>query len=236
MRNIWIALTIFIVACTGFKPEDSSKSYSAKVDDPEKLLSLATQTLKQKQPEKAISNYISPVVNDCDSKINVPGIKIYCARSSTETLYYLGLSAVENKNAEVLNSTCSNAYYLLGYANLELGLAKKAKENILSALQLSPMNSEYLSELGYIYQIQKDWINSLITFEQAEESAEAFSPEQVKNIELARALRGSGYALIEMGKLDEAEEKYKQCLLIDNQDKKALHELQYIKKLRLKSQ
>ena len=46
------------------------------------------------------------------------------------------------------------------------------------------------------------------------------------------ALRGMGFALIEQGKLDEAEKKYKESLKADPDNKLALSELEYIKKLK----
>jgi Flp pilus assembly protein TadD len=53
--------------------------------------------------------------------------------------------------------------------------------------------------------------------------------------ELARARRGLGYVLVEMGKLNEAEKKYQQCLAADPKDTKAAQELEYVRGLRAKT-
>ncbi len=73
---------------------------------------------------------------------------------------------------------------------------------------------------------------ALDLFEQAEEAADTFSPEALKADELARAKRGQGYVLIEIGQLDKAEAKYRECLAINHNDSIALQELEYIKRLR----
>jgi hypothetical protein len=44
------------------------------------------------------------------------------------------------------------------------------------------------------------------------------------------ARRGQGYVLVEPGKLDEAEEKYQQCIAANPNDSKAKAELDYVRK------
>jgi Flp pilus assembly protein TadD len=55
---------------------------------------------------------------------------------------------------------------------------------------------------------------------------------------MSRAMRGVGFAvgfaLIELGRLDEAEKKFRQCLDLDKGDKKAIAELNYLQNLREK--
>ena len=45
-------------------------------------------------------------------------------------------------------------------------------------------------------------------------------------------MRGVGYSLIELGRLDEAEEVFNQCLDIDKDDQGAKRELKYIQQMR----
>jgi len=65
-------------------------------------------------------------------------------------------------------------------------------------------------------------------FQDAERFAEGFTPDNDKAFELAIARRGLGYVLVELGRLDEAEEKYRQCLAADPNDVKAKNELAYV--------
>jgi tetratricopeptide (TPR) repeat protein len=51
---------------------------------------------------------------------------------------------------------------------------------------------------------------------------------------LGRARRGIGYVLVELGKLDEAEKKYQQCLADNPKDSRAAAELEYVRNLKAK--
>lgn len=120
------------------------------------------------------------------------------------------------------------------YASVDLGKLDVAVELLNQALEWSPLNSSYLSELGHIYQTQGNWSLALEKFSLSEDYASSFSPESVKSRELSRAKRGVGFALIELGRLDDTEKKFRECLELDANDKKALNEIEYIKQLRSK--
>lgn len=169
--------------------------------------------------------------------------KIYCARTSAENLGYLVGAAADmgkgqfepgKKDAIVLSSTWSSACYMKGWALEELKRLGEARAAIEQAIGLSPFNSHYLSELAYLYVLEKDWDKALEIYRSAEEHA-ALSPDDVKQKELGRARRGLGYVLVELGKLDEAERKYQQCLADDPNDTKAAAELEYVRNLKAKT-
>jgi Flp pilus assembly protein TadD len=169
--------------------------------------------------------------------------KVYCARTSSENLSYLMKAAAAmnkgefekgKKDAIVLSSTWASAYYMKGWALEELNKLREARAAIKEAIELSPCNSQYGTELGYLYTLEKDWAKAEETYRAAEEHA-SLSPDDAKQIELARARRGTGYVLVELGRLDEAEEKYLQCLKDDPNDKKAAAELEYVRNLKAKT-
>ena len=169
--------------------------------------------------------------------------RIYCARSSAETLGYLVKAGADmnegkfdkgKKDAIALSSTWSSAYFVKAYALQELNRIAEAKAVLKLALELSPWNSLYLSELGSIYKLEKNWPEAKKTFEAAEEFA-SLSPDDLKAAELGLARRGLGYVLVELGKLDEAEKKYLECLKDDPNDKKAAAELEYVRDLKAKT-
>ncbi|MEO6968201.1 MAG: tetratricopeptide repeat protein [Rhodanobacteraceae bacterium] len=88
--------------------------------------------------------------------------------------------------------------------------------------------------MAYTYEQRHDLAKALELYQQAE-AATNFSPDDIKNIELGRALRGEGFALTDMHKLDEAEAKYQEALKIDPNDQKSKNELEYIREVREKS-
>ncbi|HEX4629583.1 MAG TPA: tetratricopeptide repeat protein [Chthoniobacterales bacterium] len=205
-----------------------------------KLLDEARTLLTRKQPQAALVNCEKVITAFKDHYANAKE-KIYCARSSTESLGYL-LQAAANadkgkpgkKDAIVLSSTWASAYFLKGYALQELNRIADAKSALMEALELSPSSSLYLSELGSVYKLEKNWKEAKKAFDAAEEHA-ALSPDELKATELGLARRGQGYVLVELGQLAEAEKKYLQCLKDDPTDKKAAAELEYVRNLKAKT-
>jgi tetratricopeptide (TPR) repeat protein len=159
--------------------------------------------------------------------------KIYCARTSAESLGYLLKAATDKVNAIALSATWADAYYIKAYAFQDLGRVAEAKAALKLALELSPMSPHYLSELGNIYQSEKNWSKAEASFAAAEDNA-PISPDDVKAEELARARRGLAYVFVEQGRLAEAEKKYQQCLAADPKDAKAARELEYVRGLKAK--
>jgi tetratricopeptide (TPR) repeat protein len=187
------------------------------------------------------NNKPAPAVEMCDKVIAAfkarygsSKQKIYCARTSAESLGYLLSASQAKTNAIVLSSTWANAYFMKGYALQDLRRIAEGKSNVELALELSPCNSQYLSELGEVYQLEKNWPKAEQQFESAEDNA-VLSPEDAQASELGHARRGLAYVFVERGKLDEAEKKYQQCLTADANDTRAKRELEYVRGLRAKS-
>ncbi len=218
-----------------------------------KMVSDGESLLHEKKPKEAIGKYLDPVIDHFNSLNSTNSSQIYCARDSKETLVYLMQAAVMHEkkagkevpeiwgnqfadkkdSAEVLPQFWAEAFYLKGYALVELGHINQAKETLKKAVGLSPMNFSYLAELGHIFQMEKNWDMALQAFEAAEE-ATIYSHPDNKNENLARAWRGIGYVYIEQGKLQDAKDKYKQCLKLNPNDQSALAELKYIEGLQAK--
>lgn len=137
------------------------------------------------------------------------------------------------QNAIVVDSSWGDALFMKGSALVSLNAYSDAEQTLSEAVAHSPSNSKYLSEYAYTFIIRKSYEEGLAWATKAEEAAK-FSPDELEKDELARAKRHMGYALIELGRLDEAEKKYKEALKLDKNDQKAKNELEYIKQLRQK--
>lgn len=160
-------------------------------------------------------------------------VDLYSARNAAEALFYMARSVNQKRDAKVVSRAWSDAYMMKGYALADMGQLKEAREAVEAAVALSPFNSQYLAELGYLHQIDHAWDESLETYKRSAEGAEISSPDR-KNLDLARAFRGQGYALIELDRLDEAEALYRKAIELDGADTKAPNELKYIQQLREK--
>lgn len=159
--------------------------------------------------------------------------KVFCARTSAESLGVLLKASVDKTNAIALSSTWSDAYFIKGYALQDLHRLGEAKSMLQRALELSPLNSQYLAEIGDVYALEKNWAQAEQAYREAEDNA-PLCPEASRADELGRARRGLGYVLVELGKLDEAEKKYQQCLAANPNDNKAKAELEYVREQKAK--
>ena len=240
----------------------SASAASTPAQDPAeadrlKRLEQARQRLDDGHPRDAIA-LIDPVIAEYEAQYPDTGeTRWYVARSPQEVAAYLARPLNEDggktryRKAVTLDVYWGDALYLKGYALVELSagsgaykavkdgdtpqsdpaLLRQARAVFERSLQLRPYHARTLSELGNILQVQRDWEGMLRTFTAAEEAA-AFAPEHEQNRVYGRAKRGIGFALTELGRLDEAEAKYRECLKIDPDDDGAKHELRYIQSLR----
>lgn len=198
----------------------------------QQLLEQAMHLIKSGQPADAISGPIAQVIAHFE---NGPGKdhgkRYYCASSQVEMFLYLGLAAKDHQNAVVLPKVWADAYFEKSSALTDLGRIDESRAALVKALALSPLNSLYLSELGYTYEVQHDNKKALDYFQQAADATN-FSPADMKDAELGHALRGEGYVLTELHRFDEAEARYHKALKLDPNDQKSKNELEYIARLR----
>jgi len=232
MKSFLIAIALAVAGCA---TQTTSSSDGQSTELGFTLLEAGLRELP-KNAKRAKEEYFDKVIELCEKSFDDSQKRFFYARTPAESLFYLMKAAAEETPASVINAPCAEAHYLSGYASLDLGRVEEAEDRILKALEWSPVNPQFKSELGHIKQIQKDWNAALEMFTEAEGNTSAFSPEEVRNAELTRAKRGIGYTLIELGRLDEAEAKFKECLEINANDEGAQHELKYIAELRGKAQ
>ena len=201
--------------------------------NPQAALDRAVDLLARGQTKEAVALHLTPLTTDCIAEYSNSSQRLFAARSPSEAVLYMVMAATNEKveKSAVIETPCAEAHYLLGYAQIELGNLDEAEQHLNHALKWSPHHSQYLSELGHLHHARKDWTAALEVFNRAVEGA-LLSPEAVKGDHRARALRGVGYSLIELGNLDEAEKKFQECLEINPQDQMALSEIEYIQTLR----
>lgn len=168
---------------------------------------------------------------DYDARFKDPNVVYYSGRSTAETLFYALQAASEGKSkAHIISGNWGYAYYLKGYVLIELRRVGEAKVALQRAAALAPQNAQFLSELGHVYEVEKDWTQALELYQRAEAAAKEFSPPNSKNAELARAWRGEGFVLVELKRWDEAEQRYRQCLELNKDDARAQQELLFIQR------
>lgn len=207
------------------EPTAAAREFEAKQTE---ILNAGVALVKQKRPAEAIEHDFDKVIASYQAMYPAGGKAVFCARSPTESLSYLLQSTADKREAIVLGPAWCDAYYLRAYALIDLGHKEQAREALEKALAMSPRNAHYMAELASMSRSEKDWNGALAKYEMAVQYAREFSPPVSKTIELGEALRGKGYVLVELGRLEEAEATYKQCLDINAADKIAMGELRYV--------
>ncbi|HET8744853.1 MAG TPA: tetratricopeptide repeat protein [Ramlibacter sp.] len=174
------------------------------------------------------------VVQSYEDRYRRGKVQVFASRSPAEAQAYLnevgrtpspGKQAME---AGVYPSTWGDAYYLKSFILTEMRRFPDARKAIEAAVALAPHNAAYRAELGQLLLKEKNWDEAAKEFKRAEADAREFSPPSVRGRELARALRGQAFVLVEEKDLDGAEKLYNECLKIDANDPVAKAELRYI--------
>lgn len=199
-----------------------------------KALNEARGLITAGHPKEAIDGHLDPLLARLDVEYRNLAGKRWCANTTPELLFYLMQSAMAHQQATAVDGNLCNAYFLRGYAEVDLGQVAAAEADFERALALSPNNPHYLSEMGDLHLRRHDDAGALDYFKRAEDGAKSFAPKDRETHELARALRGTGYAQVELGKLADAEASYRRCLEVDPADAKAKAELGYVLEQRAK--
>lgn len=234
MGKVLLAIVLCLAPMFGVSAESAEDAKEASIQSGR--LIQAQDLVDDKRPEEAIE-LLDQILAYYVKKYPEGDIRWYVARDQAETLAYLVHAAAEHdrggpgQNARVLQGHWADAYFLKGYALVELERNAGAKDALEHALRLSPYNSNYSAELGHIYQVEQNWEKAYELFSAAEDAV-AFSPPSRKINEATRAKRGLAYQLIEMGRLEEAESKLEECLKLDPGDRGAKNELEYLRELR----
>lgn len=189
-------------------------------------------SIRQRQPAEAIAR-ADALIASFDKRFADDRRVIYCARTPTEAILYMGEAAAAKREAIALDDSWSTALFLKAFALIDIGRGEEAKPLLDRALVLSPRNAQFRAELGEWHKSRRQWDDALAAFERAVADA-TFSPEAAKSFEQGRALRGVGFVLIEKGKLDEAEAMFRQALTLNPNDATAKGELRYIEDQRAK--
>lgn len=237
MRRFTLSLFVTLMLLAGVLPsargeqaaaptsEEKSNAEQTLVDEAARLAGEGKPSEALQVAEKAIAGY--------EARYGDSEKKIYSARTPPEAMLYMFKAVNADKDSIAVEPEYGYAWYLKAYVLTDLGRTQEALASLNKALALSPSNSQFLSELGNLQKVAKDWPNALATFEKAED-ASTVSPDEMKTIDLGRALRGQGFVLSELGRFDEAEAIFKHCLELDKDDTMAASELVYIEQQRAK--
>jgi predicted Zn-dependent protease len=226
IRMHWLAALALFAASPALAQETPEHAaLNAKLGE-------ALVAMDAKKPEAATA-ILTPLLADYEKSYAGEKRKIYCAHDQKQTLFYMLEAAAAKQDAVAIDPGWCTALWARGFALIDLKQVDAAVPFLESAVALSPSHPHYLSELGYAYQAQRKWQLSHDTFQRAAAGAAQEEGDQRKQ-SLRRAWFGMSYALIEQGKLDEAEKLLNQCLELTPDDERVRNELQFVRDQRAK--
>jgi tetratricopeptide (TPR) repeat protein len=182
--------------------------------------------------QAAIDGPLNDVVRRYEAKYGNSKKKIYSARGMTDGLLYsmVSMKLKPPVGSVVIGPAWAMAYWGRGYAYNEMARYDDAIVELHKALALAPEDSQYQVELAYSYQQKHEWQQSLSLFQSALDYADITASDATEM--KCKALRGQGYDLVELHRLDEAEAAYRGCLKLKPREPKSTGELEYIRRLR----
>ncbi len=123
-----------------------------------------------------------------------------------------------------------NAYpracYYLGYVCIQAQQYEKAISILNTGHTLEPTNPRFVFEKAYAYLGLENYERAVALYDKVRKVT-----AYVTGLDKARALRGKGSVLVELGKLNDAEDAFQESLKYDPNSEVARDELVYIKEL-----
>lgn len=205
----------------------AASSEKAQGDPQEAVLKTAIAAMQQGRSADVLA-MIDPALAAYETDYAAEKRLIYCGMGPTETLLYMGMAASQKQSAIAISPNWCTALYLKAFALIDQKRLDEGLPYLTRAIGMAPYHAHFLNELGYLHQTARRWPEALDAYAKAEGAA-GMAPDSEKTSEQARAMRGTGFVLIEQEKWDEAEAAFKKCLKLDPNDAKAKSELQYIK-------
>ncbi|WP_141237062.1 tetratricopeptide repeat protein [Sphingopyxis sp. GW247-27LB] len=173
-----------------------------------------------------------------------PDTAYVCASGPGDTLTQLMSAAAaanegsskETATTVALSPNICDAYFLKGFALIDLGRRDDALPNLEAAVAMDPDNNHYANELGEWYKAGRQWEKSLEIFTRASETndlsldfmEDKAAVQRIRNNRRCRSYRGIAFNQSELRHWDEARAALDKCLAIVPGDEASLQELNYI--------
>lgn len=186
--------------------------------------------LAQQQDLDGAWTKLQPVLVYCDAQQR-PGRHLVSVANGQEYEAYLA-TRTHTEPTEWIDIACPSAYYHAAYVHVSAKRFDEALPLLDKAIALAPYYATPLSERGFIFNQQGRLRDGIESYRKAIEISDAHpSAAFAKPV----ALRGIGWAQIELGELNQAQETYQEVLVLEPDSELARSELEYIAQQRAKT-
>lgn len=163
----------------------------------------------------------------CDGYTSTPQARVFSVHNDAEAQEYR--DAAPGETTTFVDHACPAAYKAAAFLAVKGNDADAAFKYLDQAEALAPHWAEPLAERAYLVGKLGDRAASLQIYQRAMALAEKYPSSAYLKPML---LRGMGFALIELDRLDEAEQAFNQSLQLEPGNALARNELRYIEQLR----
>lgn len=170
---------------------------------------------------------LQPALAYCDAQQR-PGMRVLGFADKQEYETYLA-EFPSDQPTEWVDVACPSAYYHAGYLHVSAKSFAEAETMLDKAIAIGPYDADPYVEKGFALNQQGKLQEGIETYRKAIVLAERWPKQKLAK---ARALRGIGWAYVEMGDLDAAQKAYEESLVIEPGNDLAGRELEYIAKKR----
>lgn len=182
----------------------------------------------QRGDDQAAWSALSSALAFCDQQISSDSTRVYSATNHAEQMEYAA-STEAGVRTRFVDHACPAAYKTAAFLAVRANDSKTAFAHLDRAQALAPHWAEPLAERGYLVGKLGDRVASLAIYETALGLTRKYPSSAYLE---PLVLRGMGYALIELGRLDEAERAYEASLVLEPTSELAKKELTYIQQAR----
>jgi tetratricopeptide (TPR) repeat protein len=164
-----------------------------------------------------------------------PGTDYFCVADGQEDAFsaaiHSGDVATAHDKVMLIEDVWCDPWFVSGFAQIDLNRSDLAEPLLRRAIELAPWNAQYRNEYAELFKSRRDWTRAYDLFAAALSAAD-HSSAALEARDKARALRGMGYAKIELGALAEAESLFHRSQIYEPASKAAANELEYIARLK----
>lgn len=185
----------------------------------------------QRGDGKSAWTALEDVLAFCDEQRSTAARRIYSVHNDAEAKQYRD-EAGDGVTTTFVDRACPTAYKQAAFLSVREGRNEAALGYLDRAEALSPHWADPVAERAYLVGKLGDREKSLALYRQALEKAERYDTSAYLK---PLVLRGIGFALTELGRLQEAREAYEASLRIEPDNALAKDELVYIDRLRTKA-